>query len=344
MNKTKLLTALLALGICNKTMPTTDLMNSLKDIGKKYPVLTTATGLTMLYSAAYGYTHFMPHAQTPAQLIQHGPSDAHEHFLYVHGLGETHEQGFWYTKGKTTKPTLIDGQLFTYDFPDATKRCWRVNITQTSLGQHNEIMKLKDAYEQTLTTLDQQSPDTQKNIVLMGMSRGATTILNFLGRHNPTRVKAAIVESPFDATKTVVENLLKRFHLANIPGVATLGHWLMSAIFWQHSVKGECARDAIQNIDPTIPLLLVCSKEDALVPAHSTITLYQALKSAGHTKVHLFVADKGSHGRIIRGEQARDYQAIVNAFYKQYGMSHDPLLAEEGQLLFDQSQADIMIQ
>src|SRR5580692_1958013 len=97
-------------------------------------------------------------------------------YLYAHGIAHNQEQAYWYVKktphGKENKHYFIDGRLFTFDFPDATKAFWRVNFLQTSLGQANELTSLYKAYNKSISILveDNESP----NLVLIGLSRGAS--------------------------------------------------------------------------------------------------------------------------------------------------------------------------
>ncbi|MCX5921795.1 MAG: prolyl oligopeptidase family serine peptidase [Candidatus Dependentiae bacterium] len=310
---------------------------------KQHPALTTLAVATAAYGISYATTQIMSHnKQIQVELVNYSApqstaTTAQGNYLLVHGLAESHKQALWYIKKPSNRPFIIDGQLFTYDFPDVTQHFWRVNFTQTGLGQHHEVMGLKSAYEQTIATLNEQGA-SNKDVILVGMSRGATTILNFMGLHKPENVKALVVESPFDATHSIAKNMLKKMHLDGVPGMQTIAHWIMSAVFWQHSTSGICAKDMVETIDKELPILLVCSKQDKLVPAESTTALYQALKKSGHTKVHIYTAETGRHGRILYDSDCHNYQHVTHAFYKKYGLPHDPALATLGASLFDQCQ------
>lgn len=298
---------------------------------KRHPartaLITAATTYGMSYMASQIASQYETIYSNVKELSTH--TSPQENYLFAHGFAETHEQAFWYTKGKSDLPTFIDGRLFTYDYPDAITHFWRVNFTKTGLGQHNEIMGLQSAYNQTITTLD-ASEDKNKDIILVGISRGATSILNFMGLHRPTRVKAVIVESPFDSTRTIAKNMLKRCSLDAVPGMQTIAHGIISGIFWRHSINGAQAINSVEAIDKNLPILLVCSQQDTIVPAESTIALYKKLKATGHQNVHLFVAQHGRHGRILHGPDGTAYQYAVHAFYKKYGLSYDPKLAAQG--------------
>src|SRR5581483_1975023 len=84
-------------------------------------------------------------------------------YLYSHGLASNKSQAFWYTKrykrGNAileNENYLINGPVQTFDFPDAlgvlAKLC-RVNFTQTSFGQDNELNAFIRAYKQVVARL-----------------------------------------------------------------------------------------------------------------------------------------------------------------------------------------------
>lgn len=262
-------------------------------------------------------------------------------FLYAHGLGDSYTEAYRFAKfnrkGLLNKNALItQGRIFTFNFPDATKNFWRVNITQTSLAQANEIVALQKAYEQALATLKEENAN--EDLVLMGLSRGAATIINFMGIYNPKHVKAIVLESPFDHIGTVVKNKLQQFKLDQIPGINSIGDWIVSALFMKHKTNGIAPIHCAGAINPEIPILLVCSKEDTLVPYQSTVALYKSLKHHGHRHAYLLVLDHGKHAFALSGADGHLYASTVHAFYKKYHLPHDPLLAESGAQALEQCQ------
>ena len=254
-------------------------------------------------------------------------------FLYAHGIAHNQEQAYWYVKktpdGKENKHYLIDGRLFTFNFPDATKAFWRVNFLHTSLGQANELTSLYKAYNQSISLLveDNESP----NLVLMGLSRGASAGLIFLGLFKTGYIKAAVFESPFDTHSNLVKSILKKIHLDAVPGMHTVGSWLMQLIFMQHKKDGICPLDAVEFIPKNKPILLICSKEDTTVPYTNTLELYKKLLQTGHTDVYILILDKGKHSKLLNDLQGKLYQNTVHAFYKRYNLSHNPLFAAQGE-------------
>lgn len=295
-----------------------------------------------IYGVAYALFKTFAQANMKPTLVTFKPfaknscADAN-YYLFAHGLAESHKQALWYTNGFTSHPSIIDGNLFTYDYPDATNYFWRVNWMYTSLGQSNEIISLKNSYEQVIDILATENRASEK-LILFGVSRGAATVLNFVGRYNPQRVKALILEAPFDSTLSLSNNILSYAGLEQYSFAQTIGHYGISAIFWQHSVKGENAKDCLASLDKELPILLVCTKKDRVVPWQSTYNLYRILRQNGHQYVHIFIAEEGGHTRIIHNDDGKKYQCITHAFYKKYGCQYDELLAAQGEDLFQESQ------
>jgi len=319
--------------------------DQIKQLCIEHPIATSVMLAATVYGISYTLMQFYKKStRGPVKLIDSLQDQTHtplkNTYLFAHGLAETHEQAYWYTKGKSSLPHVIDGRLFTYDFPDATKQFWRVHFPYTGLGQHTEIMAMQSAYRQMMTKL--QAENTHDDgVILIGMSRGATTILNFIGHYKPEKVRALVIESPFDSTQSIVNNLLKRCYIDQIPGARTCGHYLLGGLFWHHSAVGERAIESIAMIDTQVPILIVCSKQDQLIPSDSSILLYKTLRKRGHQKVHIFIAQQGRHGRILHGPDGTKYQQITHAFYKKYDASHDPYLADLGAYLLEQSQPEL---
>lgn len=259
------------------------------------------------------------------------------YYLFAHGLAETHKQALWYTNGFTQYPSIIDGFLFTYDYPDATNYFWRVNWMYTSLGQNNEVLCFKNNYEQAVDTLAKKDKSSQK-LILFGVSRGAATVLNFVGRYQPEHVKALILEAPFDSTRSLSNNILSYVGLDKYSFAQTIGHYGISGIFWQHSVNGQHTQNYLCDINKELPILLICTKKDRVVPWQSTYNIYKILRQNGHHSVHIFIAEDGGHTRIIHGSDGKNYQCITHAFYKKYGCSYDETLAQQGEVLLQNSQ------
>ena len=251
-------------------------------------------------------------------------------YLFSHGLFNTGEkQAHRYVKtykiGDKTyhnERYIIDAPLTFFNYPDAVLT-GIINPKKANIAQDNDVAHLKLEVEKTIKN------NQEEKLVLVSVSRGASTALNFVALHDNPAVKALIVESPFDSMATVVDYICKQLHLE------WLSHdfcqSLLENIFWQYKRDGMCPIDLVSGIRKELPILIVCSKEDFQVPWHSSEKLYQKLKKSGHDNVHLLVVPKGVHAWIIKGKSGDVYQTGAHAFFAKYDLPHDTALALEGE-------------
>ena len=253
-------------------------------------------------------------------------------YLYAHGLADHKEQAFWYLRqkpnGAINKHYIIDGKLFTFDFPDATKRFWRINFPQCSLGQGNEIYAFYKAYAATREKLTAQN--SSQNLVLVGLSRGASVVLAFLGLFNAPQVKAAVLESPFDSLYNVVKTKLSTVDRL-FPWATDITYSLLSIAFMQHKRHGICPIEVVHNIPKDFPLIIISSKQDSTAPCQGAKALYRKLLETNHPNAHILVLDNGRHSKLLKDEQGHIYQNTVHAFYKKFNLPHNPEFAALGQ-------------
>lgn len=256
-------------------------------------------------------------------------------YLFSHGLGGTHKQAYRYTKNKQNSSKIdpnrryiIDGNLATFDFPDATERFWRVNRANTSFGQYNEIQELVKQYN---LIVKEQTESCIPEIILIGVSRGASAAINFAASYQCKYLKALVLESPFDSMNTIIQHQISKLKLSWIPGIQTISKGLTRFIFSEYRENGLHPINTICALSKTLPVLLVCSKKDTLVPCYSTIRLYKKLKQSGHEHVHILILDHGQHAKILTQQQGTEYQNVVHAFYKKYNLPHNSHFALNGE-------------
>jgi alpha-beta hydrolase superfamily lysophospholipase len=228
--------------------------------------------------------------------------------LFVHGIADTYKQAFrYYNLGMFSRP------FYTFNFPDATEGFTRVDRAKTTFGQEDELAYLQYAYQK----VTHRQPD--QGIVLYGISRGAVTILNFLALQKPDSVKAIILESPFAAFDDVIENISKACGLNPVPLVCRIVRGIASVVFPRYNWQGIKPIDLIAEIPQDLPILLVRSQEDQLVPCSSTERLYEELCKAGCTKVHLLKLPLGRHGKLFLSPSVwQMYKEGVRAFCQRY--------------------------
>jgi hypothetical protein len=273
------------------------------------------------------------------------PPESKLTFLYSHGIADDQTQAFLYTQvNPSNENPIIDNQnhtLVTFNYPDAGQGMiypkidsisdlfnlmahlktisYKVNRSQTSFAQENEIQ-----------AIDEAQADITTPKVLVGASRGASTILTWLATKSQEytqNVKAVVLESPFGSMDDIVRNILGE-SLYQYPQARSLGHNIVRFIFSQYKRRGISPISVAANIPKNIPILIVCSKEDARVPAWSSENLAQALKDADHPMVHCITLEHGVHGQLIKGPDGQTYRNTVHAFYKKYGLDHNPEWAE----------------
>jgi hypothetical protein len=180
-----------------------------------------------------------------------------------------------------------------------------------------------------------------KQSVLVGVSRGASTSVNFMGMYNPTQVAALVLESPFDCVESIITHLLHNSKCSWIPGFKKHGLRMMQFIFCKYKPNGIRPIDSVSQIKADLPILLICSPEDTLVPIWSSINLYHALKESGHENTYLLILPEGKHAQLINNKKSGTlYQCVTHAFYKKFGLPYCPYQAKQGELLLENCQPD----
>lgn len=250
-------------------------------------------------------------------------------YLFSHGLGGTGQQAKDYTVTPFNTQWIIQEPLVYFDFPDVGLDGFKPE--HTSLGQDNEIQALKKAYEQT--------SQASKKVILMGLSRGASTAINLLGTEKNEHIVAGIFESPFDSIVKMLKRRVSHHKLWWIPQFVM--HKVPELIFKKYKSDKQSPIDCISRISPSLPLLFICSLEDTLIDAEGTCDLYVTLKKAGYEHVYLLLLNKGAHAQLLWHNNRDWYVHVVHAFYKKYNLPHEKEFAEKGRDLLAQCQPDV---
>jgi pimeloyl-ACP methyl ester carboxylesterase len=230
--------------------------------------------------------------------------------IFAHGLGGNNKQGYHYYIRESFTNAFIENSLVTFNFEDAK------NPKSSCLGQENDIATLHSIVQK------------YKSAILMGVSRGGATVANYLSMHPNPHIKAAILESPFDTVASIVAH-------------KCLFSWLHPFTFFMFSKYKPFGIQPIKiakKIPQDIPILIICSKEDDLIPASSSINLYKKLYNTGHRKAHILILNKGAHASILWGEEGHIYRNVVHAFYKAYKFPYNSLFAQAGEERFNTCQ------
>ncbi len=257
------------------------------------------------------------YAQVPDVITQVQNNQLHAQtktgYKHTWKLQNTADDLFW----------IIKDPLFTFNFPDAMRG---FDGTQTSLAQENEIQTLANEYEKI----------KEKQIVLVGMSRGASTILNFLGTRSSSSIVAAVVESPFDSIVETLDTLCKIAGVSWIPMI--IRHTSPNLFFGKFDANGVFPIKVAHNIYKELPLIIIASLEDTLIPAANSASIYFKLRDCGHQHIYFLLLDKGAHAHLLENDDAPLYFNVVHAFYKKYNLPHNQTFAAQGDTLLAQCQ------
>jgi len=267
-------------------------------------------------------------------------------YLFSHGAFDWKNQAFkyarenidWWGNKKERAYYIMDGPLKLFNFPDVFS-CklaprWLPKLWEMSLGQENEVVCLRKACDEI----------KDENVVLVGVSRGASAGVVFLGEDDPEKVKAAVLVSAYDRVSTVFSHHWFTTILSIIPLVTNQSLYKFFLLVSKFKENGLHPITSIDKINKKKAILLVCSKKDGTVPYRSTIDLYKKLLEAGHEKSHLLVLDSGRHAKMLKSEEAETFQNVVYSFYEHCGFlsnENDKILAKKGAKRFAQCQPDL---
>lgn len=251
--------------------------------------------------------------------------------LFSHGILDTGKQVLKYTGKQNGSPAIITAPYVTFNFPDAGEGPYGMKLCKfwnCSFGQNNDVKALALAHEKT----SKQFPNHSH--ILMGMSRGASVILTYMALHQPKNVRALVLESPFDTVPAVLDAAAD--HVPDLIKCQTTRAAAVSVlqnIAMEYDPSAPQPIDLIDKLPLDLPVLLISSQEDKLVPAARTFNIYQKLKNKGHQHVYLLPLAKGKHSKLLHDTDGLKYAQVVNAFYKKYDLPHDPALATQGEPL-----------
>lgn len=216
---------------------------------------------------------------------------------------------------------IIKKPYFSFNFPDAADG---FNGSHTSLAQENEIQALVNAYEKIKFN----------KVVLVGMSRGASAILNFLGTKSAHSVAAAVVESPFDSITDILDSFCRSHWW--IP--AMIRHTSPNLLFSKFNRQGIFPIKVAPHISKHIPILIIASLEDSLIPAINSASIYLKLRECGHFDAYFLLLNKGKHAYLLESDNTHIYLNVVHAFYKNYELPYNTACATQGDTILTQCQ------
>ena len=150
--------------------------------------------------------------------------------------------------------------------------------------------------------------DPQAEIVLHGLSMGASTALIYAGGDMPAGVKAVIADCAYtDAYSMFREKIGSWFHLPAFPVVDSAE--LMIRIRAGYDLKETSPLAAVSQ--STVPTFFIHGKEDRMIPAKMCLELYNAAACGKE----IMIVDGAGHAQSAEKDPAR-YFAAVGQFLK----------------------------
>lgn len=227
--------------------------------------------------------------------------------IFAHGFGDDKGQA----KPYYNRSYFVADWVYSFDFIDAkysalyrsysfiAKAFFSSARRYSAIGQKSDIDHLVKAIEDVV----QIHPGAA--ILLYGVSRGAVTVINSLGtlaqqddkRYLLSSVVGAILESPFASSHDVIDAFLPAIPL----GIKCM---LFSWLYPNHQLTGEQPIKLVPFMPLDIPLLMVASVRDTIVPYSSTLRLYDFIVSQRHGKPEVAPVvwcslSEGEHGRLF---------------------------------------------
>jgi hypothetical protein len=223
-------------------------------------------------------------------------------FIFVHGIFDSKKQAEKYK-------AILGASVIGFDFDDALLFPLLHKPFITCFGQEAEIEQVEKIYDKVVHFFESKNMMVPP-IILVGLSRGASTILNFLAIKQPKYIKGAILESPFDHLEYVLEYGFGKTIISRI--VRSLFYY----IFPYYNKNGIQPVHMIKKINKNTPLLFITSLQDQRVPYHSVMMLHRLLQQNNHKKLFLKIFNIGRHAKIL-GNNIVEYKATIKEFLHQ---------------------------
>jgi hypothetical protein len=211
---------------------------------------------------------------------------------------------------------------------DDESRSYKLCLSRLNFGQERDIAFLSATYDELVN-----DPNMPTDIVLYGFSRGAAAAFNFMAtcynNKQVKRIRAIVLEACYD-------NIA---HLMPSPFSV-----LLETILPAYTRKGiapgkkQVLKQFVLLCNTyAIPVIFISSKADKVVPHNNVKRLCMRIKQAGLNQLYFLTLNHASHAGYLfdsKNDRAR-YHYCLHAFYRRYGLSHIPALADKGEKLLD---------
>lgn len=244
----------------------------------------------------------------------------------------------WFTGLCVVRPTPNEQLDYTPLYPQdesGSLHHYSILNSKRSLGQVTDIQEHGKKYSRLL-----QYHENINNIILYGVSRGATTTFSALADNQYKNVKLCVIEAPPASIKA-----LFKFYFSRFLGKILYNNWVTSLFIGkQHKIgKEHQAMAHVATFPNDVPLVIISSQKDKTVPHKNSIKLALAVaekriaakeKGDEAAPVYFLQLDKSNHnnyGITSTSEDSVRYQNFIHAVYKIHGLPHIDEYAIQGE-------------
>jgi len=230
------------------------------------------------------------------------------HNIYTYP--ELNDVGYGFTLNPIHHLTKLKNLAMTYYLDIHGSSLAHSFITKMNVGGSEDVNQLINAISDCVKI----NPD--KQLVLFGCSRGASTVVTTLSKLSQElldHIKLVIVEAPFDSVENVIE---KRSWLPT-PTMYLIKH------LTSYDEKQMSPIDAVssETFPLNIPIAFVMSELDTTVPIENTQNLISILKNKNHPNLHELVLKNCNHFAMPLSDDREEYVKFVESLYAQYDLN-----------------------
>jgi hypothetical protein len=249
--------------------------------------------------------------------------------IFAHGLGGDRKQVQYYENA------VIGGKIIAENGPE-----WQDREYFETRRPELESCLAQDADIKVITQQMEKLPN--ENIILLGVSKGAATMINTMGylsvQKSPrlNNIKAVIVESPFAVPENVALNIIRKSCGSFFgPCMKTscdtsLGHYVLKKIetklYPNYKPKGitpiKAVKEQWNNVDKNTVIIFIHSKTDTLISINDSRLLYSELQKLGFKNLYFIEALNGEHGNVFWGP---DQDSVIKKLSLIYAKHNLPL-------------------
>ncbi len=156
--------------------------------------------------------------------------------------------------------------------------------------------------------------DNNKNVVVFGCSRGASTVFStvaLLHKVIHKHIKLVILEAPFDTVPSAIE--------ARFGRLSPIIEYILET-FTSYKKIQQSPLDLSLKFPLDIPVAFIMAKNDKIVPMSLTENLIKSLRDRGHEKIHTLILKNSCHVDMPLGDTQDqiEYKRFVDTLYNKY--------------------------